>query len=216
MKKLLVIAFASLALSGVARADLLVGWDFGGISGITAGSVTSNVAHASGDMTDTSLMLISRGSGVTPSSNTGGYAANSWATTAFDTTDYFEFGAASDGGWQFDVTNVIFNIRRSTSGPTNFVVRSSVDNFASDLSTFVAVANSTYSSAINLSGQTGVTIRLYGYGATAGTGSANLGGTGNDLVLEGTMAVVPEPGTLAGLSLGLLALYGARRRKMRG
>jgi hypothetical protein len=216
MKKLVVIAFASLALSGVTRADLLVGWDFGGLAGITSGSVTSNVAHASGDMTDTSLMLISRGSGLTPSSNTGGYAANAWATTAFDTTDYFEFNAASDGGWQFDVTNVIFNIRRSTSGPSNFVVRSSVDNFASDLSTFVAVANSTYSSSLNLSGQTGVTLRLYGYGATAANGSANLGGTGNDLVLEGTMAVVPEPGTLAGLSLGLLALYGARRRKMRG
>lgn len=216
MKKFCAIAVGCLALSGAAQADLLVGWDFGGLSGITSGSVTSNTAHVDGNMVDTSLMLISRGSGLTPSSNTGGYAANNWATTAFDSTDYFEFNVKADVGYSFDITNLAFNIRRSATGASNMVIRSSADSFAADLSTFVATANGTYTTALNLTGQSDVTIRLYGYGATAAAGSLNLGGTGNDLIVEGTAPVVPEPGTLAGLSLGFLALYGMRRRKMRG
>lgn len=212
MKK--IIAFAAIAILGanVAQADLLVGWDFAGISGITAGSVTSNVADA--DMDDTSTMLISRGSGLTPASNSGGYAANNWSTP-FDATDYYEFNAIADDGYIFDVTNVTLNIRRSSTGPSNFVIRSSADNFTSDLDTFVAVANGGYVAPVSVSAQTNVTFRLYGYDASGAAGSMNLGGAGNDLVIQGTISVVPEPGTLAILSLGFLSLYGIRRRRQR-
>ncbi|HMP75595.1 MAG TPA: PEP-CTERM sorting domain-containing protein [Kiritimatiellia bacterium] len=210
MKKIIAIAAVVLLGSHAAKADLLVGWDFAGLAGITTGSVTSNVADA--DMADTSTMLISRGSGLTPASNTGGYAANNWSTT-FDTTDYYEFNAIADDGYIFDVTNITLNIRRSGTGPSNFVIRSSADNFTSDLDAFVAVANGAYASPITLSAQTNVTFRLYGYDASGAAGSMNLGGTGNDLVIQGTISVVPEPGTLAILSLGFLSLYGIRRRR---
>ncbi len=210
MKKMIV-ALAMGVCMQVSHADLLVGWDFAGLSGITAGSVTSNVAAT--EMDETSTMLISRGSGLTPSSNSGGYAANNWALVAFDATDYFEFNAIADPGFSFNVSNVVFNIRRSSSGPTNMILRSSVDGFTADLNTFIAVANTTYNSPISLLGQASVTFRLYGYGATGAAGSMNLGGVGDDLVVQGT--IVPEPGTLAFLSIGLMGLYGVRRRSKR-
>lgn len=216
MKMFKALAITSVLALGVtaARADLLVAWDFGGLSGITSGSVTSNVAHA--DMAATSDMEISRGSGLTASSNTGGYSANNWSTGALDLTDYFEFNVKAGVGFIFDVDTIVFNIRRSGTGPTEFELRSSLDSYASTLDSFTATANGTYTNTLSsISGESDVTFRLYGSAAGGATGSMNLGGTANDLIVNGSVNVVPEPATLAGLSLGLLAVYGFRRRKVR-
>lgn len=216
MKMFKVLAITSVIALGVtaARADLLVAWDFAGISGVTVGSITSTVAHA--DMAATSDMEISRGSGLTPSSNTGGYAANNWSQAGLDLDDYFQFNVKSGVGFVFDVDSVVYNIRRTGTGPANFELRSSLDGYASALDSFTASANGLYTNTLSsISGQSDVTFRLYGSGATGVAGSMNLGGTANDLIINGSVSVVPEPTTLAGLSLGFLAVYGFRRRKVR-
>lgn len=211
MKKMLVVAVL-LAVASVAQADLLVAWDFSQISGIFAGSVEPQ--FAADPMVPTNSMLANRGAGITPASNTGGYAANQWASTTFDNTDYFQFDAVADSGIQFATTGFVFNLRRSTSGPTNFLLRSSVDDFTSDLATWTITANGTYSTPLSLANNTGVTFRLYAYGSTSAAGSANLGGAGNDIALYGT--AIPEPATLLLLSIGTAGLVILRRRRVGG
>lgn len=213
MKKLLAVVAAGVLGTQAVNADLLVAWDFAGLSGITAGSVTSNVAAV--DMADTSAMLVSRGSGLTAASNTGGYSANNWTTAAsIDLTDYFEFNLLADAGFTFSVTQLVFNVRRTgTSAPSTYEVRSSEDGFASSLASLVNTGTTTSNFLVNVSSaaSSSLSYRFYGWNATAASGNMNLGGTGNDIAAFGT--VIPEPGTVAMMGLGLLALLHHRRKR---
>jgi len=210
MKKIIA-ALVVAACVQSARADLLVSWDFAGLSGVTSGSVTSNLASV--DMVDTSLMLVSRGSGLTAASNTGGYSANNWTTGAsLDADDYFEWNLAADAGFQFSVTSIVMNVRRTgATAPSTFELRSSADSYASSIATLINSGTTTSNFVINLAGPlvASETYRLYGYNASSTAGNANFGGTGTDLAVFGT--VVPEPTSVALLGLGLIAFCYRRK-----
>lgn len=217
MKKLMAILAGIGLTAGVANADLLVAWDFVGLSGINSGSITANVAHA--EMAAPGDMLVDRGAGLVPSSNTGGYAANNWHSddpslaTAIASNNYFSFTLEAADGFHFTTTNITWNMRRSGTGPSNFVIRTSADGFASDLATWTSEANGTLSSAVSLGTQTAVEFRLYGYSGTSGAGAMNMGGSGNDVEFYGVTSLIPEPGTMALLAMGLAGVALVRRRK---
>lgn len=113
------------------------------------------------------------------------------------------------------VNSLSFNIARGGAAtPRGYFVRTSLDNFASDLvgtgpngdvgtqrPTFLFV-NAPISGASNLSS---LTLRFYAY--TPGTGqSLDI----DDIILNGS--VVPEPASAALLGLGALSLIARRRR----
>lgn len=207
-------------MAGTASADLLVGWEFTGLSGVTAGSVTANVAGV--NMAVPGDMLASRGDGLVAASNTGGYSANNWHShapslaTAMSSNNYYQFTVEAAVGYTVTTTNMVWNMRRSGTGPTNFVLRASVDGYASDLATWdtgTDTSSGGLTATLNLAAQSDVTFRLYGFSGTSSVGSMNLGGAGNDVEFYGTTQVIPEPGTLALISIGLAAAAFVRRRK---
>lgn len=191
------VILASCAIS--ARSEVLLGWDVVGYPSspipVSAPSVYNNSALTASTLT--------RGSGLGAAGGTNGFSANSWTmpvnTTiaeAIASNDYFTFTAVALPGATFDVTNFAWNTVHSSTGPSNFVLRSSVDGFAADLALFVVTNKDnnpiSVSTALSLVGQTSVEFRIYGYGASASAGSArlanggDLGLTGLDMALFGT------------------------------
>ena len=220
MKKFATIVAVFLALSGFARADLLLAWDFGSS---TTAPASSNAYFAADLMLTTA---VSRGSGLTAVNNNGRFNAQSWTMpstalpgSAITSNDYFTFTVAADTGNLFSLTNLNMNIQRSNTGASNLFVRASYDSFATDLfsATSIAGNDTTVPISIALSGFSGlqnttaIEFRVYGYAASASAGSMGFEGAGNDIAVFGTV-VVPEPGTASLIILGLGSLVYARRR----
>jgi hypothetical protein len=220
MKKTCALLCGFLMLGGVASADLLVAFDFAAYTGAEIQG-TSTVTAVGID----SPSLILRGSGISASANGGRFNAQGWdgATSAADAltaNNYFEWTVAAAAGYSMSITQIAFQVQRSNTGASNLVLRTSVDSYVADLNTLSNFAgnNATVASSFNSSSivamqnvEGSVTFRVIGWpGAT--TGSMGFEGTGNDIEIFGTATLVPEPGTLALMATGLLALTASRRK----
>jgi gliding motility-associated-like protein len=131
--------------------------------------------------------------GATARTLPGRFAGQDWGVnTAVDETKYYEVTVTPTAGYRLNLTNLNFDVTHvSSSAPNKHVVRSSMDNYASNLGGTISPANASLtvtggiftnassSSAIqigsnlNLSGFTNlttpVTFRIYAYNATNGT-----------------------------------------------
>jgi hypothetical protein len=133
----------------------------------------------------------------------GRYLLAGWANapsatvpSALDTTRYYQFHLEPKSGCYFNFSNISFTVLRgSGTQPNIFVLRSSVDNFATNISTPVSITGTTTPTAISFNASaltninTAVTFRLYAYGATATSGSMLVGV--NDFQVYGQ--VLPSP-----------------------
>jgi len=141
----------------------------------TAGQVVSANLTVSG---------IGRGTGITANAGSNRYNAANWAT-AFDANDYFTFTLTPASGFQINFVSLVYSGQSSGTGPTTFMLRSSLDNYVSN------IGSSSVSSTISLAASTyqnitvPITFRLYGFGASAGTGTYSV----NDFTFNG--AIVP-------------------------
>ncbi len=148
------------------------------------------------------------GAGVNGSANGNRFGGNAWfdggdtnPTTLAESiagNDYIEFIVTPNVGFSFTPTAFVFNWERSGTGPNNVALRSSVDAFATDIGTVNFPGTTlTTGNTITISGlnnlTTATTFRLYGYGATAGTGAGGFDTTTNavNVSLNGTTAAVP-------------------------
>lgn len=217
MKKLIVV-LSILALSVSANADFLCGWDVTGINASTTPVFTNTVSGA--NIASNSCVL-SLGSGVADSgtANTfGGLNFNEVSlANAIAANDYFSWVVQADEGYQVSITNISWNFTRTGTGGSNLVLRSSFDGYTADLYTLNDfLITSPYGDAnfaTSLSGSNRVEFRLYVWSATDSGGVdrfRNL--AGSDLLVEGTATVIPEPGSLALMGLGLLGVAILRLR----
>jgi len=213
MKRILV-ALAVIALANVAVADLLVAYDFTGYSGdeLRGTSTTVNV-----NMQDPAY--IERGAGVNASGNASRFNANNWTETSLNdavtANDYFTWTLNADSGYTFSVTNLAFTFQRSSTGGQDWALRSSLDGFTANLQTWTALGNSSQTVDLqgsNLVNQTSIEFRFYGYNGSSTAGTAGFEGSGDDLVINGSVQAIPEPGTMAMFGAGILALFLVRRR----
>lgn len=185
-------------------------------------------------------------SGVSTNSNAAGvFAFTSWSSGAIDAsntftgamepTDYYQFSITPNGGYTYSLSSLNFAAGRTPTGPRQFVVRSSADNYASNLSASAAspltivgsnVFQFTDNSSTNLvtgqsitlssgsfSNLTGTTtFRIFAYNAES-TGSFRIDNLG---IAGSSAAAVPEPSTYAAI-FGAVALVGAaiHRRRQR-
>ncbi|MBK8302638.1 MAG: InlB B-repeat-containing protein [Chloracidobacterium sp.] len=127
--------------------------------------------------------------------NTGNSASNTIAE-AVAGNDYIQFVVTPNAGFSFTPTSFVFNWDKSGTGPQNVALRSSADGFASNLGTVAPTASIATANTITISGlnnlTTATTFRLYGYGATAttGTGGFDIGTNVPNVTLFGTTAAV--------------------------
>ncbi len=199
----------------------IITWELSGLTGVTAGPVNSTTS-VSGIGTG----QLSRGAGLTATSLGGGFNSSGWFSSATPTTlgnaisnnDYYQFTVPVTDATA-TITAVSFYIQASNTGPNTATLRSSVDDYATDLGTFsVTTSNAlqTVTFATAFSNQTGtVTFRLYGYGSAAGSSPAT-GGTlrigtssptnANDISVAGTVTPSATP-TLTSNPTGLTLTY---------
>lgn len=139
------------------------------------------------------------------------YTGNGWATTpALDVNDYIQVSVTPANGYKFNITAINFDERRSLTGIIRIAVRSSVDNFTSELITPIVVPDvDTYRNQnvpTSIQNQTStVTFRIYGYQAEAATGTWRF----DNITVTGTAelntpvtgpALSANPVTISGLS----------------
>lgn len=103
-----------------------------------------------------------------------------------DVNAYFEFTLTPAAGYEVTLSNITFGTRSTSTGPKQIAVRSSNDNYASDLGGADVSGNGTswVLEDANLSSVTSsspVTIRIYGY---AGTGSLTSNSSANNWRLD--------------------------------
>ena len=185
----LVCAAIGMASVSVASGQILA-FEFSGLTG------SEETAVSSFNDANLTASTISRGAGLTASGNKERFNATQWAlesiANAVAGEDYMEFTITPQSGYQFDVSTIYIQFQRSATGPSEIALRSSVDNYASDLdSNFViddTTATQTKTWTVNQANSSDpVTYRFYGYAETV-TGSGGIGdGAGNDLVVSGTV-----------------------------
>ncbi len=127
--------------------------------------------------TTTMLVNNSNSAGYTGASG-GNNAAAAVQNGAFNvsTSTYFQFVVTPSPTYTFTISNISFGTRSTATGPLSYALRSSLDNYASDIFTGSITNNSTWilkshaPTTGNVSGiGQAVTYRLYAYGGTGGT-----------------------------------------------
>jgi len=214
------------------KADILLSWNTAGNLGTETSepSVTNDPSIAASTLTL---------SGVTPAGNGNRFGGSGWFdagnTLAGSTlaeavagNNFIQFVVAPTSG-SFTATSLDFIWDRSSTGPSAVALRSSVDGFASDLGSVTGMISGGAATAtlrtIAISGLNDVssatTFRLYGFNATATTGTGGFdtvtGLTTPNVIFNGTITAVPEPTSIALVSLigcaGLVSAYRRRKAK---
>lgn len=95
--------------------------------------------------------------------------ATNWATSAqLDGTRYFTFSLTADPSCALDVSSITLDVKASGTGPTQAAIATSGDGFKQ---TSPFSANSAGPVAVSVVGASALEVRIYGYGASATTGT---------------------------------------------
>lgn len=142
---------------------------------ITTNNNTAN-PYTTGDVKHANITVsgIGRGSGVNSASSNGVYSASRWTTSnSIDTSDYFQFTITPNSGYEINFATFQYNGSVNGSGPSRFVLRSSVDNYATDIDgTKSGTTSNTFAFGTLLEKVTStITFRLYAYRSGDATSS---------------------------------------------
>lgn len=161
-----------------AQSNFTASWNFDGNTG--GSSDNPNVSVSSLNTT-----------GVT----VAGYPGNAislqfWPTGGLSTSDYAEISITPQN-YGITIVSLSFDINRSDSGPTQYAVRTSKDNFGNNVgSGGVGTGFSTQSFLLNYEKvETEVKIRIYGYSAGASAGTIRL----DNIRINGSVSLIPLP-----------------------
>lgn len=217
----------AIVCAGVASANAqLITWNtFGNAGTETSETSASNSVY----LTSSDLIL---GSGLPGASNANRFGSNNWFDTgntgagstlaeAIAGNNYIQFTVTPLSGSAFTPTSFVFNWERSGTGPGSVTLRSSADSYSSDLGSLTGLSASlTTGNSITITGLTNLTtattFRLYGYGATATSGTGGFDTSSNAVNVQLNGTAIPEPSTYAAI-FGAVVLGGAvwHRRRQR-
>ncbi|OCX53028.1 hypothetical protein BEL04_01550 [Mucilaginibacter sp. PPCGB 2223] len=199
-------------LATLASSNFSATYDFNSILSSPSGATDPSPVPVVDNVTFSSYTL----AGATASAGAGRYAANTWGNTAnspFNSSNYYSVTITPASGSTLTLTALTFTSQHSATGPMKYSVRSSLDNYATDLPASVNPANANITVASNIftmpttatTAQTGstitfpagsftgltsaVTIRIYPFNdattSTAGTFSVD------NVVFTGSTGVAP-------------------------
>lgn len=192
------VVLVSACVANQATADLVVNYDFSGLSG-TPAAVSAAAEHS-----NVTASTLTRGSGITAVSANNAFESSGWTTaTSVDLNDYYGFTLMPDAGFMMTLTDISFGEKRDNDGILKFEIRSSLDSFAAAIAGTVTTIGpgsgaNTWTFGLGSAFQdltTAVGLRIYGYDADNAGGTWRLQnfGTNDGLVVNGSVAAVPEP-----------------------
>ena len=201
LKHLLIVLFFSMLFNeGFAQ---IAAWNNNSLSGVTSGSINATTQDP-----NLNIPVLSRGSGVTATSLTGGYASSNWVDVdengAITNNRYYQCTIAANSNYKVSLSTLNSKLRRTSTGPNAYIWRYSINgsNFT-DIGTPVSFTTttsggdvqpqinlSTISALQNVFSGTTITLRLYAWGASGSAGTLAFGtGNVNSLALGGTVAI---------------------------
>ncbi|MEO8841986.1 MAG: hypothetical protein ABI591_30160 [Kofleriaceae bacterium] len=151
------------ATSGCSFTGALATWDFsaqaGGEATVAAATTASGVTAGP----------VTRAAALTATAGAGSINSNNWPSSgALDSTKYYAFTIAPPTGCSLKLSSIAVDAKASGTGPANAVLATSADAFAAT----AAVSTSAPSSpTITVTSSTSLEIRLFGYSASATTGT---------------------------------------------
>ncbi|WP_256012926.1 hypothetical protein [Desertivirga xinjiangensis] len=129
------------------------------------------------------------------------FNSSAWAEQITpDLGRYIEFTVSPLAGKKVTVTEITCKHQRSEGGPLAFSVRSNVDSYSKDISSFMAENNeNVQTTVIDLSAESSlqnrsaaITFRIYGYRAGRASGTWGLGAAeGDHLIVNGASGTLP-------------------------
>jgi len=166
--------------------DLLLGWDVNGLGRVPS---VSSIANASGL---TASVISIETSALSDAVGANAFNMSTWSTNgtlaaAIADASYYEFTVSAVSGNIFDINEIAWRINRSSIGPNTFALLSSVEGFTASnlIGSELAYTNTAASNLnpafgdIGITGQTQVTFRIYGWGASGSTGQARVDNGGD-------------------------------------
>lgn len=138
--------------------------------------------------------------GASGTNNAGAAARTGALNTGASGSAYFEFTITPNPTVVATLTNINFGTRSTPSGPQAYTLRSSLDNYASDVMTGTIPNNSTWTlqspPPFNISSavSTSITFRIYGYNGSGAVAQSTANWRIDDLIL--TVNAGPLPVTL--------------------
>jgi hypothetical protein len=228
MKKTL---FAILGLAAVSLAGVngqLLSWDMSGIAGnstsVTALTIASNLETTAG------LNTLTR-TGLTAATLANSFNSSNWTlTNTFDESNkYISFSLTPSPGYQFTSSNISYAINGTNTAPNTGRWGYKIGSGSFILQDTFSLGSATPSLATwsftEFTTTETVEFRFWSFSATSINGGASASGgavrifniSGNDLVLNGSVTVVPEPTTWALIGLGtVFVLWRIRRKRVVG
>jgi hypothetical protein len=227
-------ALAALAVFGggaAAQEVVTYGYNFGIPGSFTAGPSTGASALVSpgsftiGNPLGPAPAPISATSVSTgyPGASGGGNIGNAIRLGALDpaNSSYFEVTFTPLSGAALTLTDFDFGVRSTPTGGQAYSVRSSLNNYATDLATGAIpndstwrLANNTLLPAVAPPG-TPLTLRVYAYGGTGNPTPGIITTRLDDVSVTFAVIPVPEPATVLGVAAAGLGLASLARRKLR-
>ena len=154
------------AASGCSFTGALASWDFTG----QAGSEATVVAASSASGVTAGPVM--RASALTSSAGSGSINSNNWPSSgAIDTTKYYAFSIAPPTGCSLKLTAIAIDAKASGTGPATAVLATSADAFGATTPVSTSAASSP---TITVTSSTNLEVRLYGYSASATSGTMRI------------------------------------------
>ncbi|HRB59884.1 MAG TPA: hypothetical protein PLP80_10285, partial [Niabella sp.] len=148
---------------------------------------------------DITVSGIGRGTGVNGANANNRYNTSSWNTESLDQDAYLSFTLTPNAGKKINFHSFEYTGQTSGTGPTSFVFRHSVDNFASDIGSPIATGTTIDLSTANFQNITSpITFCLYAFGASSSGGTFSI----NDFKFTGTVVLPIHFGTILAFNKG--------------
>lgn len=178
-------------LSSNAVAQTLAQWNFD-----VNTTATTTPANATVSTATWSAGTMTFPAGHTSASTDKALSTTGFNTAAINTAKYLSFSVTPAANYAIVLNNISFYDQKSGTGPTTWVLRSSLDGYAANLNTPTAT-NTPFADNPNVvelgldfqNISTAVTFRLYAYGASGSTGTWRV----DDLTIEGSLFDVSNP-----------------------